>query len=66
MERCFPDILAIGETKLSSDFKTESILTSNYQQAIRRDRNEFGEGLMQFVRKSVVCNGVSTFENPTI
>ena len=33
---------------------------------MRRDRNEVGGGLMQFVRKGVVCNRVSTFESPII
>ena len=67
MEKCLPDIiLVIEETKLSSDFKTEIFLVNNYQKPIRRDRNEFGGGLMQFVRKGVVCNRVSTFESPNI
>ena len=66
MERCLPDILVIEETKLNSDLKTEIFLINNYQRPIRRDRNEFGGGLMQFVRKGVVCNRVSTFESPNI
>ena len=66
MEKCLPDILVIEETKLCSDFKTESFLISNYQKPICRDRYEFGGGIMQFVRKGMVCNRVSTLENPTI
>ena len=66
MERCLPDILVIEEAKLNSDFKTEIFLINNYQRPIRRDRNEFGGGLMPFVRKGVVCNRASTFESPSI
>ena len=66
MERCLPDILVIEETKLSSEFKTESFLIHSYQKPNRRDRNEFGGGLIQFTRKGVVCNRVSNFENPQI
>ena len=66
MERCLPDVLVIEETKLNSDFKTEIFLINNYQKPIRRDRNEFGGGLMQFVRKGVVSNRISTFESPAI
>ena len=29
-ERCLPDVLLIEETKLNSDFKTESFLINNY------------------------------------
>ena len=61
MEKCLPDILVMEETKLSSDFKTEIFLVNNFQRSIRLDRNEFGGGLMQFARKGVVCNTVSTF-----
>ena len=66
MERFLPDILVIEETKLNSDFKTEIFLINNYQKPMHRDRNEFGGGLMQFVRKGVVFNRVSTFESPII
>ena len=66
MERCLPDILLVEETKLNSDFKTETFLMNDYQRPIRRDKNESGGGLMQFIRKGVVCNRVSTFECPTI
>ena len=51
MERCFPDTSVIEETKLRSEFKTEFLLINKYLMPIRRDRNEFGGGLMQFIRK---------------
>ena len=62
VERCLPDILVIEETKLSSDFKTENFLISNYQKPLRKDRNENGGGLMQFVRKGMVCNRIPSLE----
>ena len=34
-ERCLPDVLLIEETKLNSDFKTESFLMNNYKSPIR-------------------------------
>ena len=66
MERCLPDIMVIEETKLSSEFKTESFLINNYQKPIRPDRNEFRGCLIQIIRKGVACNRVSTFESPEI
>ena len=66
MERCLPDILVIQETKLTSDFKTESFLISNYQKPIRLKRQEIGGGLMLFLRKGVICNRVSIFESLAI
>ena len=66
VERCLPDILVIQETKLTSDFKTGSFLINNYEKPIRRDRNEYGGGLMLFIRKGVICKRGSTFESPSI
>ena len=57
-ERCLPDVLVIEETKLNDDFKTELFVMNNYQYLMRRDRNEFGGGIMQYVRKAVVCNRI--------
>ena len=66
MERCLPDVLAIEETKINSDFKTESFLVNNYQKPMRRDRNEFGGGIMLYVRKGVVCNRVPILETRSL
>ena len=66
MERCLPDVLVIGETKISSDFKTETFLVNNYQKPMLRDRNEFGGGIMLYVRKGVVCNRVPVLETPSL
>lgn len=61
MERCLLDILVIEETKLNKDYKTELFVMNNYQYPMRRDRDEFGGGLMQYVRKGVVCNRISKY-----
>ena len=65
-ERCLPDVLVIEETKLSKDFKTELFVMNNYQYPMRRDRNEFGGGLMQYVRKGVVCNRITAYETQNV
>ena len=62
VEKFLPDILVIEETKLNSEFKMKTFLMNNYQTPMRRDRNEFGGGLMQYVRKGVVCSRVPLFE----
>ena len=46
----------------NSEFKNKEFLMNNYQTPMRRDRNEFGGGLMQYVRKGVVCSRVPVFE----
>ena len=65
-ERCLPDVLLIEETKLNSDFKTESFLINNYKSPIRLDRSEFGGGLMQYSRSGIICNRLPNFEVPSL
>ena len=65
-ERCLPDVLLIEETKLNSDFKTESFLINNYKSPIRLDRSEFGGGLMQYSRNGIICNRLPNFEVPSL
>eukprot|EP00794_Sanderia_malayensis_P003941 gene3941-4486_t len=62
IEKFLPDILVIQETKLSSEFNNNAFLINNYKTPMRQDRDEFGGGLMQYVRKGVVCNRVPSFE----
>ena len=61
VEKFLPDILVIEETKLNSEFKNKEFFMNNYQTPMRRDRNEFGGVLMQYVRKGVVCSRVPMF-----
>ena len=65
-ERCLPDVLLIEETKLNSDFETESFLINNYKSPIRLDRSEFGGGLMQYSRSGIICNRLPNFEVPSL
>ena len=65
-ERCLPDVLLIEETKLNSDFKTESFLINNYKSPIRLDRSEFGGGLTQYSRNGIICNRLPNFEVPSL
>ncbi len=62
IERFLPDILVIEETKLSSEFNNNAFLINNYKAPMCHDRDEFGGGLMQYVRKGVVCNRVPSYE----
>ena len=66
MERCLLDVLVIEETKINSDFKTDIFLVNNYQKPMRRDRNEYGGGIMLYARKGVVCNRVPALETPSL
>ena len=63
---CKPDVFVIGETKLNASFKTETLSIDGYQNPYRKDRTEFGGGLMQYIRNGIVCKRVPCFVSPTI
>ena len=66
MKRCLPGVLVIKETKISFDLKTNTYFVNNYQKPIHCDRNEFGGGIMQCVRKGIVGNRIPVLETPSL
>ena len=66
IERCLPDIFVIEETKLCETFKTDAFFIPYYKKPMRRDRTQFGERLMQFVREGVICNRLPVYERSSL
>ena len=50
-----PHYLGISETKLNEEFPNAPFLISNYEIKGIRDRNKHGEGLLEFIRKGIIC-----------
>ena len=50
-----PHYLGISETKLNEEFPNAQFLISNYEIKSRRDRNKHGGGLLEFIRKGIIC-----------
>ena len=68
-EWCFPNppstvppqtVPPISETKLNHSFTTAQFSVDGYQTPFRKDRNEFGGGLMLFISKELICNTIPT------
>ena len=45
----------LSETKLDSSFPTSQFHIPGYQIRAMRDRNKYGGGLTEYVKKSVIC-----------
>ena len=45
----------VGETKLNHEFPNAQFLIDNYEIKNRRDRHKYGGGLIEYVKKGVVC-----------
>ena len=53
------DILAISEIKLDESFPEGQFKIPGFRSPFRRDRNEFGGGVMVFVRKDIPSKVIS-------
>ena len=49
------DYVVISETKLDNSFPNAQLTINNYEIRARRDRDKHGGGLIEFVRKGLVC-----------
>ena len=49
------DILVIIETKLDKSFPTNQFLLPGFSEPFRYDRNQFGGGILVFVRADIPC-----------
>ena len=50
------DILIITETKLDKSFPNGQFLLHGYSEPFKLDRNQFGGGLLAFVREDMTCS----------
>ena len=53
------DILVISETKLDESFPVGQFKILGFATPFRRDRNEFGGGIMVFVREDIPAKQIS-------
>ena len=52
----FIDIFIITETKLNKSFPSAQFLLHGYSEPFRLDRNQFGGGLLVFIREDIPCS----------
>ena len=56
------DYFVISETKLDSSYPSAQFKIKNYQVRGRKDRNEDGGGLIEYVKKGIICKRLKEFE----
>ena len=57
-----PDYLVLSETKLDDSFPSAQFNLPNYEIRARRDRDKNGGGLIEFVKKGLICKKLKIFE----
>ena len=53
------DYLILSETKIDESFLTSQFNVKGYEIRGRRDRDKFGGGLIEFIRRSLICKRLS-------
>ena len=56
------DYLILSETKIDESFLTSQFNVEGYEIRARRDRNKFGGGLVEFVRRGLICKRLRDYE----
>ena len=57
------DYFVLSETKLDNSFScTQQFQMSHYKRGARGDRSKYGDGLIEFVKKGLICKRLKTFE----
>ena len=57
-----PGYFVLSETKLYNSFPCTQFQISDYEIRTRRDRNTYGGGLIEFVKKGLICKRLKTFD----
>ena len=57
-----PDYLVLSEKQLDDSFPSAQFNLPNYKIRARRDRGKNGGGLIEFVKKGLICKKLKIFE----
>ena len=54
--------MVLAETKINYEFPSAQFNIENYEIRNRRDRNKFGGGLIEYIRRGVICKQINEFD----
>ena len=57
-----PDYVVLSKAKLDHSFHSAQFSLPNYEIRARRDRDKNGGGLIEFVKKGLICKILKIFE----
>ena len=60
------DYFLISETKLDDSFPNAQVTISNYEIRVRKDKDKYGSGLIEFVRKGFIWKSLRKCESLNI
>ena len=60
------DYFVVSETKLDNSFPSAQFYLSDYEIRCRKDRDKNGGGLIEYIRRGVICKRLKQFESNVI
>ena len=60
------DYFVVSETKLDNSFPAAQFYLSDYEIRCRKDRDQNGGGLIEYIRRGVICKRLKQFESNVI
>ena len=57
-----PDYFVFAETKIDQSFPSAQFSIDNYEIRNRKDRDKNGGGLIEYVKKGVICKQINNFD----
>ena len=58
LSKFLPHFFNLAETKLDENFPNSQFVIDQYEIRTRRDRNKNGGGLIEYVRKGLMCKAL--------
>ena len=58
LSKFLPHCFVLAETKLNEGFPSSQFVVDQYEIRTRRDRNKNGRGLIEYVRKGLICKSL--------
>ena len=56
------DYLILSETRIDENFPTSQFNVEGYEIRARSDRDKYGRGLIEFVRRGLICKRLRDYE----
>ena len=62
ISRFLPDVIVLAETKVNQSLPNQQFLIEEYNEPTRRDRSEYGGGVIEYTRKGVIRKRLKNLE----
>ena len=66
LKHLFLDYFVLSKTNLDESFPNTQFILDGYEIRARRDKNKFGGGLIEYIRKGLICKRIAKYMSQNI